>query len=154
MTTLDLNSDLGESFGRWELGDDEAMLALVTSANVACGFHAGDPTTLRRTCVGAAEHGVVVGAQVGYRDLAGFGRRFIDVALSEVSDGLLDAEVRWTPGSLEVGLSGSDGRWVDSATFVLSALALLSIRRSFNTADPPAEDGPPASRMRIRLPAG
>ena len=89
MTTLDLNSDLGESFGRWELGDDEAMLALVTSANVACGFHAGDPTTLRRTCVGAAEHGVVVGAQVGYRDLAGFGRRFVDVAPNELADDVI-----------------------------------------------------------------
>ena len=86
MTTLDLNSDLGESFGRWVLGDDEAMLGLVTSANVACGFHAGDPTTLRRTCVLAAEAGVVVGAQVGYRDLAGFGRRFVDVAPNELAD--------------------------------------------------------------------
>jgi 5-oxoprolinase (ATP-hydrolysing) subunit A len=89
VTTLDLNSDLGESFGRWELGDDEAMLALVTSANVACGFHAGDPTTLRRTCVGAVEHGVVVGAQVGYRDLAGFGRRFVDVAPNELADDVI-----------------------------------------------------------------
>jgi 5-oxoprolinase (ATP-hydrolysing) subunit A len=86
VNTLDLNSDLGESFGRWELGDDEAMLALVTSANVACGFHAGDPTTLRRTCAGAVQHDVVVGAQVGYRDLAGFGRRFIDVAPNELAD--------------------------------------------------------------------
>ena len=86
MTTLDLNSDLGESFGRWVLGDDEAMLGLVTSANVACGFHAGDPTTLRRTCSLAAEAGVVVGAQVGYRDLAGFGRRFVDVAPNELAD--------------------------------------------------------------------
>jgi UPF0271 protein len=83
---LDLNSDLGESFGQWVLGDDEAMLELVTSANVACGFHAGDPTTLRRTCAIAAERGVVVGAQVGYRDLAGFGRRFIDVAPGELAD--------------------------------------------------------------------
>jgi UPF0271 protein len=83
---LDLNSDLGESFGQWVLGDDEAMLGLVTSANVACGFHAGDPTTLRRTCAIAAERGVVVGAQVGYRDLAGFGRRFIDVAPGELAD--------------------------------------------------------------------
>ena len=83
---LDLNSDLGESFGRWVLGDDAAMLALVTSANVACGFHAGDPTTLRRTCRLAADAGVVVGAQVGYRDLAGFGRRFIDVAPNELAD--------------------------------------------------------------------
>ena len=86
MNTLDLNSDLGESFGRWVLGDDEAMLELVTSANVACGFHAGDPTTLRRTCAAAAERGVVVGAQVGYRDLAGFGRRFVDVAPNELAD--------------------------------------------------------------------
>ena len=86
MTTLDLNSDLGESFGRWVLGDDEAMLGLVTSANVACGFHAGDPTTLRRTCELAARAGVVVGAQVGYRDLAGFGRRFIEVAPNELAD--------------------------------------------------------------------
>jgi 5-oxoprolinase (ATP-hydrolysing) subunit A len=86
---LDLNSDLGESFGRWVLGDDEAMLGLVTSANVACGFHAGDPSTLRRTCAAAAEHDVVVGAQVGYRDLAGFGRRFIEMDLGELSDDVL-----------------------------------------------------------------
>jgi len=86
VTILDLNSDLGESFGRWVLGDDKAMLGLVTSANVACGFHAGDPTTLRRTCALAAEAGVVVGAQVGYRDLAGFGRRFVDVAPNELAD--------------------------------------------------------------------
>ena len=86
---LDLNSDLGESFGRWVLGDDEAMLGLVTSANVACGFHAGDPSTLRRTCVEAAKRDVVVGAQVGYRDLAGFGRRFIDIDLAELADDVL-----------------------------------------------------------------
>ena len=79
MRTVDLNADLGESFGRWTLGDDEAMLDVVTSANVACGFHAGDPATLLRTCELAAERGVVVGAQVGYHDLAGFGRRFVDI---------------------------------------------------------------------------
>jgi UPF0271 protein len=83
---VDLNSDLGESFGRWVLGDDDAMLGLVTSANVACGFHAGDATTLRRTCAGAARLGVVVGAQVAYRDLAGFGRRFVDVEPGELAD--------------------------------------------------------------------
>ncbi|MGO4597217.1 LamB/YcsF family protein [Terrabacter sp. 2RAF25] len=76
---LDLNADVGESFGAWTLGDDAAVLGVVTSANVACGFHAGDPLTLRTTCAYAAERGVVVGAQVGYRDLAGFGRRFVDV---------------------------------------------------------------------------
>ncbi len=86
---LDLNSDLGESFGRWVLGDDEAMLGLVTSANVACGFHAGDPSTLRRTCAAAVERGVVVGAQVGYRDLAGFGRRFVDMDAGELADEVL-----------------------------------------------------------------
>src|SRR6476620_10566990 len=79
MLEIDLNSDVGESFGRWALGDDEAMMLSVTSANVACGFHAGDPSTLRRTCALAAQAGVTVGAQVGYRDLAGFGRRFIDM---------------------------------------------------------------------------
>ena len=88
-TTVDLNSDVGESFGRWRLGDDEAVLAVVTSANVACGFHAGDPHTLRSTCQVAAERGVAVGAQVGYRDLAGFGRRFIDVDPVELTDDVL-----------------------------------------------------------------
>ena len=96
---LDLNSDLGESFGRWVLGDDEAMLGLVTSANVACGFHAGDATTLRRTCALAAKHAVVIGAQVGYRDLAGFGRRFIDMDPGELAD-----DVLYQIGALE-GLS-------------------------------------------------
>ena len=86
---MDLNSDLGESFGRWTLGDDAAMLDVVTSANVACGFHAGDPTTLRRTCALAAQAGVVVGAQVGYRDLAGFGRRFIDMEPGQLADDVL-----------------------------------------------------------------
>jgi 5-oxoprolinase (ATP-hydrolysing) subunit A len=93
---LDLNADLGESFGRWVLGDDEAVLGVVTSANVACGFHAGDPSTLRRTCAQAAERGVVVGAQVGYRDLAGFGRRFVDMDLGELTD-----EVLYQIGALE-----------------------------------------------------
>ena len=81
--SVDLNADLGEGFGRWELGDDDALLAIVTSANVACGFHAGDPTVMRRVCAAAvacalaAAGGVTIGAQVGYRDLAGFGRRYI-----------------------------------------------------------------------------
>ena len=76
---IDLNADLGESFGVWRLGDDDAMLDVVTSANVACGFHAGDPAGLTRSCHAAAARGVRIGAQVSYRDLAGFGRRFIDV---------------------------------------------------------------------------
>jgi UPF0271 protein len=88
-TTVDLNSDVGESFGRWQLGDDKAVLAVVTSANVACGFHAGDPRTLRVTCETAAANGVAVGAQVGYHDLAGFGRRFIDVDPLELTDDVI-----------------------------------------------------------------
>jgi len=82
---IDLNSDVGESFGAWTLGDDEAIVPLVSSANVACGFHAGDPLTIRRTCAAAARAGVSVGAHVGYRDLAGFGRRFLDVAPDELT---------------------------------------------------------------------
>jgi 5-oxoprolinase (ATP-hydrolysing) subunit A len=86
---IDLNSDLGEGFGIWRLGDDEALLGIVTSANVACGFHAGDPSTMRRVCRHAAGAGVAVGAQVSYRDLAGFGRRFIDADPSELADEVL-----------------------------------------------------------------
>src|SRR4029450_9575001 len=78
--TLDLNSDLGEGYGRWALGDDAALLEVVTSANVACGFHAGDPATIDRTVRAAVERGVSIGAQVSYPDLAGFGRREMDVA--------------------------------------------------------------------------
>jgi UPF0271 protein len=89
VVTVDLNCDLGEGFGVWRLGDDEALLPLVTSANVACGFHAGDPPTMRRVCARAAELGVAVGAQVAYRDLAGFGRRRVDVEPAELADDVL-----------------------------------------------------------------
>jgi 5-oxoprolinase (ATP-hydrolysing) subunit A len=86
---MDLNADLGEGFGVWRLGDDDALLGVVTSANVACGFHAGDPATMRRVCSRAAAAGVAVGAQVSYRDLAGFGRRFMDVDRAELTDDIL-----------------------------------------------------------------
>jgi UPF0271 protein len=86
---VDLNADLGEGFGAWRLGDDRALLDLVTSANVACGFHAGDAPTMRRVCEWAADRGVAVGAQVGYRDLAGFGRRRIDYDLAELRDEII-----------------------------------------------------------------
>ncbi|MEO6571990.1 MAG: 5-oxoprolinase subunit PxpA [Ilumatobacteraceae bacterium] len=89
MTSIDLNSDLGEGYGHWKLGDDEAMLDLVTSANVACGFHAGDPSTLRRVCQAAADRNVTIGAQVSYPDLLGFGRRFIDIDPAELRDAVL-----------------------------------------------------------------
>jgi UPF0271 protein len=86
---IDLNSDLGEGFGIWRLGDDEALLDVVTSANVACGFHAGDPDILRRVCARAAERGVAIGAQVSYRDLAGFGRRSIDVPAASLTNDVI-----------------------------------------------------------------
>src|SRR5690349_22555881 len=89
MAAIDLNSDLGESYGTWRLGDDDALLDIVTSANVACGAHAGDPSTLRRVCQAAADRGVAIGAQVSYPDLAGFGRRFIDIDPGELRDVVL-----------------------------------------------------------------
>jgi UPF0271 protein len=94
--TVDLNADLGESFGVWTLGDDDAMLDIVTSANVACGFHAGDPKLLLQTCRVAAERNVRIGAQVSYRDLAGFGRRFIDADPED-----LKADVIYQIGALQ-----------------------------------------------------
>ena len=89
MAAIDLNADLGESYGIWTLGDDASMLDLVTSANVACGFHGGDPSTLRRVCQAAADRGVSIGAQVSYPDLLGFGRRFIDIDPAELRDAVL-----------------------------------------------------------------
>lgn len=105
METVDLNSDVGESFGRWTLGDDAAMLGLVTSANVACGFHAGDPSTLATCCRVAVEHGVSVGAQVSYRDLAGFGRRFVDASRRELRD-----DVVYQIGALQGLATAAGGR--------------------------------------------
>ncbi len=89
MVGIDLNSDLGESYGVWTLGDDAAMLGIVTSANVACGFHAGDPSVLRATCRLAVENEVAIGAQVSFADLAGFGRRHVDMAPDELRDAVL-----------------------------------------------------------------
>lgn len=96
MADIDLNADLGEGFGVWRLGDDDAMLEIVTSANVACGFHAGDPAGLLRVCRSAAERGVRIGAQVSYRDLAGFGRRFVDATAED-----LTADVVYQIGALQ-----------------------------------------------------
>ena len=81
---IDLNSDLGESFGAWSMGNDAAMLDIVSSANVACGFHAGDPAGILQTLKAAAERGVSVGAHVSYPDLQGFGRRNMDVASADL----------------------------------------------------------------------
>lgn len=106
MTVIDLNSDLGESLGAWKMGDDAAMLDIVTSANVACGFHAGDAAGILATLRAAAARGVAVGAHVGYRDLAGFGRRNMDVASAD-----LVADVIYQIGALQ-GLARAAGTTV------------------------------------------
>lgn len=100
---MDINSDLGESFGAWRMGDDAAMLDIVTSANVACGFHAGDPAGILDTLRAAAQRGVAVGAHVGYPDLAGFGRRAMDLSSRE-----LVADVVYQIGALQ-GLAAAAG---------------------------------------------
>jgi UPF0271 protein len=83
---IDLNADMGESYGRWTLGDDEALMPLLTSANIACGFHGGDPHVMRRTVGLAVEHGVGIGAHVAFPDLIGFGRRRMAASPEEVGD--------------------------------------------------------------------
>jgi 5-oxoprolinase (ATP-hydrolysing) subunit A len=84
-----LTTDIGEGFGRWQLADDDSLLEIVTSANIACGFHAGDGDIMRRTCATSVANGVAIGAQVSYRDLAGFGRRFVDVSQETLTNDLL-----------------------------------------------------------------
>jgi UPF0271 protein len=93
---MDLNADLGESFGRWELGDDERLVEQITSANVACGFHAGDYLVMERTVALCRRAGVAVGAQPGYPDLLGFGRRAMAFEPDEV-----ESMVRYQIGALE-----------------------------------------------------
>lgn len=86
---IDLNADSGESFSSWVMGDDAAMMKVVTSASVACGFHAGDPSVMRTTISAAAEHDVVIGAHVSYRDLANFGRVFVDVSPADLTQAVI-----------------------------------------------------------------
>lgn len=109
MARMDLNSDLGESFGAWPMGDDAAMLDIVTSANVACGFHAGDPAGILDTLRQAAANGVSIGAHVAYPDLAGFGRRNMDVASRD-----LRADIIYQIGALQAlaRVAGTDVRYV------------------------------------------
>ena len=135
---VDLNADLGEGFGVWTLGDDDAMLDIVTSANVACGFHAGDPAGLLRVCRAATDRGVRIGAQVSYRDLAGFGRRFIDV-----DPGELTAEVIYQIGALSAlaAASGSSVSYVKPHgalynSVVTNAEQAGAVARAVHSVDP------------------
>lgn len=106
MAHIDLNSDLGESYGAWSMGDDEAMLSIVSSANIACGFHAGDPTGIFKTVKAAAANGVVIGAHVSYPDRVGFGRRDMDVTPED-----LIADVIYQIGALK-GIAAAAGTTV------------------------------------------
>ncbi|HEX3090754.1 MAG TPA: 5-oxoprolinase subunit PxpA [Ilumatobacteraceae bacterium] len=145
MQTIDLNSDLGEGFGPWAMGDDAAMLSVVSSANVACGGHAGDPETMYATCRTAAEHGVVIGAHPAYADREGFGRRIIPMRPDEIGRmvvaqvGALAAiarlagtEVRYVKPHGALGnLAASDADVaagvVDAVRTAFPALAILAI---------------------------
>jgi UPF0271 protein len=106
MTAIDLNSDLGEGYGAWRMGEDETMLGIVSSANVACGFHAGDPAGIWKTVKAAAGKGVSIGAHVSYPDRVGFGRRDLDVTSGE-----LIADVIYQIGALK-GMAASAGATV------------------------------------------
>lgn len=116
--TVSLTTDVGEGFGKWVIADDDALLKIVTSANVACGFHAGDPDIMRRTCATAAANGVAVGAQVSYRDLAGFGRRYLAVSRASLVNDLL-----YQIGALE-GFARAEGTRV---TYVRAHGALYNV---------------------------
>jgi UPF0271 protein len=102
---IDLNADMGESYGRWTLGDDEALMPLLTSANIACGFHGGDPHVMRRTVDLALEHGVGIGAHVAFPDLIGFGRRRMAATPEEIRD-----YVVYQAGALRAFAEAAGGR--------------------------------------------
>jgi len=136
MTTIDLNSDLGESFGPWSMGDDAAMLGIVSSANVACGGHASDSATMFETLTLAADNGVCVGAHPGFEDKQGFGRRRLPLTMAEVEQliaaqvgtikgiaGLTDATIRY------VKPHGALGNWAAENAEVAQSIA-QSIKRS------------------------
>lgn len=89
MMSIDLNSDMGESFGAWKMADDETLVTLVSSANIACGFHAGDPAGILRTLKAAQANNVTIGAHVSYPDLVGFGRRFMDISSEDLTAGVI-----------------------------------------------------------------
>jgi UPF0271 protein len=150
---MDLNADVGESFGAYTIGDDDALLEVVTSASVACGFHAGDPLVMTRTVRAAVDRGVVVGAHVGYRDMQGFGRRALSVEPHE-----LIADVIYQLGALE-GIARSFGasvRYVKAhgALYNTAAVdadvagALVDAVRAFDPALPVLS--PPGSAVAAR----
>jgi UPF0271 protein len=105
MTTIDLSADVGESFGSHRMGDDEQLLKVLSSANIACGFHSGDPLTMQRTVQLCLDRGVAIGAHPGFRDLVGFGRRTIEMTRDEVR-----ADVLYQLGALHAFVVAAGGR--------------------------------------------
>lgn len=105
MLRIDINCDMGESFGRWRLGDDVGMMPYITSANIATGYHAGDPPTIRRTVAAAVDHGLGIGAHLALPDLMGFGRRRMQVRADELEDYCL-----YQLGALQVFVDAAGGR--------------------------------------------
>ncbi|MEE7567231.1 5-oxoprolinase subunit PxpA, partial [Xanthomonas sp. Kuri4-3] len=143
-TRIDLNADLGEGFGAWRLGEDPALLEVLTSANIACGFHAGDPSIMRATVRAAAMRGVDIGAHVGYPDLQGFGRRPMQIDPQELADlvvyqlgalaGIAAAEgERMTHMSFHGALGNKVAADPELATRLLRAVAAFDHRLIVNT---------------------
>ena len=138
MTAIDLNSDLGESYGAWAMGDDVAMIDVVSSANVACGFHAGDPAGILRTMRAAAQRGVAIGAHVSYPDIVGFGRRDMDIAPAD-----LMADVIYQIGALR-GLATAAGTTVSYVKphgalynrIAIDAVQAAAVIEAIRTVDP------------------
>jgi UPF0271 protein len=113
MTKVNLNADMGEGFGAYDIGDDAAMLEMVTTANVACGFHAGDPNVMSRVIRAAVDKGVSIGAHPGFNDLLGFGRRRIDMSMPDI-----EAMIAYQIGALQ-GMARSI-TWPANATISLA----------------------------------
>jgi UPF0271 protein len=149
---IDLNSDVGEGFGSWRMGPDEELLQLVSSANVACGFHGGDPSWMRRTCDTAVRHGVTIGAHVGFPDLAGFGRRHLEMSGPELTDavlyqlGALDAFARSSGGRVRY-LKPHGALYHAAAQREDQAAAVITAVREFDSGL--AVVGPPGSRLLV-----
>jgi UPF0271 protein len=156
-TRVDLNADMGESYGRWTLGDDAALMPYLTSANIACGFHGGDPHVMRRTVALALEHGVGVGAHVAFPDLIGFGRRRLAATPEEIED-----YVVYQAGAIRAFADGAGGRLqhvkphgalyttiVDSAEHAQAVARAVAMLGSDVILLMPPEVGPAAARAGV-----
>ncbi|MBU6450099.1 MAG: LamB/YcsF family protein [Rhodospirillales bacterium] len=138
MASVDLNSDLGESYSAWKMGDDAAMLELVSSANIACGFHAGDPAVMLKTVRNAAARKIAIGAHVSYPDRAGFGRRDMDVTAEE-----LIGDIIYQVGALQgmARAAGTEVRYVKPHGALYNHIAqherqALAVIRAIKLVDP------------------